>query len=98
MCRPPPYWAQPPYGSCTDAEEYTLLSVEAKDSEFIPALVQYKGANPKLKVVLSVGGWNFPSSYFSKMVATSDSRSKFIASVKQWAQKYSLDGVDIDWE
>ena len=33
-------------------------SVEAKDSEFIPTIVGYKAQNPRLKVILSIGGWN----------------------------------------
>ena len=40
------------------------------------------------KVVMSVGGWNFPSSYFSKMVSSATSRGKFVASVKAWMAKY----------
>jgi len=90
---PMPYWAKAPYGHCDDSTEYQLLSVEPKDTSFIPAL---KGMGPKL--LLSIGGWNFPSAYFSKMVASSDARSKFIASAKQWLSKYNADGIDIDWE
>jgi len=52
----------------------------------------------KPKVLLSVGGWNFPSAYFSKMISSSASRTKFINSVKSWLTKYNAAGVDIDWE
>jgi len=90
---PMPYWAKAPYGHCDDSTEYQLLSVEPKDTSFIPAL---KRMGPK--ILLSVGGWNFPSAYFSKMVASSEARSKFIASCKQWLSKYNADGIDIDWE
>jgi chitinase len=95
---PMPYWAQAPWGHCTDSTEFSLMSVEAKDAEFLPQIVGYKQANPKLKVVLSIGGWNFPSAYFSQMVATQAARAKFIASVKSWMSTKQVDGVDIDWE
>lgn len=49
------------------------------------------------KVVLSVGGWS-DSKYFSSLVATSSSRSKFASSLKSYYTKYSLGGIDIDWE
>jgi len=90
---PMPYWAKAPYGNCGDYNEYQLLSVEAKDSNFIPTLGAMK---PKL--LLSVGGWNFPSAYFSKMISSSASRAKFISSAKSWLDKYNGDGIDIDWE
>ena len=117
-----PYWAIKPYGSCTDATEYQLMSVDPADATDIPAIV---AMGPK--VVLSVGGWNFPrlvvflcyfvllmgntvrqhmqyapayicSSYFSKMVSSAESRGKFVNSVKSWMSKYSVHGVDLDWE
>lgn len=90
---PMPYWAKSPYGNCGDYNEYQFLSVEAKDASFIPTL---GGMKPKM--MLSVGGWNFPSAYFSKMISSSDSRAKFIKSAQSWIQKYNADGIDIDWE
>jgi len=90
---PMPYWAKAPYGHCDDSTEYQLLSVEPKDTSFIPAL---KGMGPKL--LLSVGGWNFPSAYFSKMISSSASRTKFINSAKSWLSQHNADGIDIDWE
>lgn len=90
---PMPYWAKAPYGHCDDSTEYQLLSVEPKDTSFMPAL---KAMGPKL--ILSIGGWNFPSAYFSKMVSSSASRTKFVNSVKSWLSQHNADGVDIDWE
>jgi len=93
-----PYWAIPPYGNCTDASEYQLLSVEPKDATYIPQIVGYKSQNPNLKVVLSIGGWNFPSAFFSKLASSSTSRQKFINSALAWMTQYKVDGIDIDWE
>lgn len=91
---PMPYWAMAPYGSCTDATEFQLMSVDPIDKTGIQTIAQ-SGVK---KTVLSVGGWNFPSAYFSKMVATAESRAKFANSVKQWMSQYGVDGVDLDWE
>jgi chitinase len=103
FCPPPgtnpmPYWAQAPYGSCTDATAFQLMSVEPSDTQYIPTIVGYKSQNPNLKVLLSIGGWNFPSNYFSRMVSSASSRQTFIQSVVQTLNQYNLDGVDIDWE
>jgi chitinase len=93
-----PYWAVPPYGNCNDASEYQLLSVEPKDASFIPTIVGMKSTNPNLKVLLSIGGWNFPSEYFSKLAASSTATQKFITSVQSWINQYRVDGIDLDWE
>jgi GH18 family chitinase len=103
FCPPPgtnpmPYWSIPPYGSCSDATAFQLMSVDAKDPDFIATIVGFKATNPSLKVMLSVGGWNFPSAYFSAMAATASTRATFVNSVKQWMAQYNVDGVDIDWE
>merc|ERR1719261_905163 len=69
------------------------MTVEKNDEDSIKTLV---AQGPK--VIISLGGWNFPSAYFSKMVATSQSRAKFISSAKAFIQKNGLAGIDIDWE
>jgi len=90
---PMPYWASYPYGNCNDANEYQLMSVDPIDGQGISEIV-----NMGPKVVLSIGGWNFPSEYFSKMAASSASRSKFVNSIKSWMSQHRVAGVDIDWE
>ena len=81
-----------------DADTFELTQPEPKDSTFYGEIVAMKALHPKLKVVLSVGGWNFPSAHFSAMVSTAANRAKFIASVKSTLAQYQFDGVDIDWE
>ncbi|HEX2863741.1 MAG TPA: glycoside hydrolase family 18 protein, partial [Deinococcales bacterium] len=59
-----------------------------------------KEKNPKLKVLMSVGGWSL-SKYFSNVAATAAARDKFAAScVKTFITDYPgvFDGLDIDWE
>jgi len=88
-----PYWAQSPFGSCTSSTEFEIMTVEQNDEDSIATLV---AQGPK--VVISIGGWNFPSEFFSKMVASSQSRGKFISSAKSFIDKNGLAGIDIDWE
>ena len=52
--------------------------------------------NPKIKIVLSVGGWG--AGNFSEMAMTDEGRKIFAASCAEYANKVGLDGIDIDWE
>ncbi|EGD76836.1 chitinase [Salpingoeca rosetta] len=82
---------------CT-ANNFTLVSPEPADPQFYEQVVAFKNDNPDLKILLSVGGWNFPSSIFSEMVASKESRTAFIKSTQEFMDKYNFDGIDVDWE
>ena len=56
----------------------------------------YRRWNPELKLVLSVGGWG--AGGFSNMAMTEEGRRAFAASCLKAVERYSLDGIDIDWE
>ena len=62
----------------------------------IGELERIRALNPKLKFVLSVGGWT--AGGFSLMSRTEDGRRTFAASCLEAVGRYSLDGIDIDWE
>ena len=68
-----------------------------KDPENFKKFQELKKINPDLKVLISVGGWNW-SGRFSDMAATDENRSKFADSCVEFVAKYGLDGVDLDWE
>lgn len=59
-------------------------------------LVRVRAMNPKLKIVLSIGGWT--AGGFSLMSRIAEGRAAFAQSVKNVLDDYALDGVDIDWE
>lgn len=61
------------------------------------ALQALKKTNPKLKLLVSVGGWAW-SKNFSDAALTVASRKRFADSAVDYLQKYQFDGVDIDWE
>jgi chitinase len=56
-----------------------------------------RNSNPRLTVLVSVGGWLW-STNFSDMVLTAESRRVFEESVMVFLAQYDLDGLDIDWE
>ena len=69
----------------------------AHDRDNFQVLHNLKQVNPKLEIVVSVGGWTW-SGAFSDMVLTPASRKKFIDSAVQFVRDHQLDGLDVDWE
>ena len=59
-------------------------------------LIELKQANPRLKVIVSVGGWMGDG--FSDAALTDASRSQFADSAVRLLRQFSADGIDIDWE
>ena len=55
-----------------------------------------RALNPKLRFVLSVGGWT--AGGFSLMSRTEAGRRAFADSCLRAVEQYGLDGIDIDWE
>ena len=70
------------------------------DSEKAPVgdVVALKSKNPKLKVMMMVGGWGGHADGFSMMARDAAKRKEFCQSVKSLLDRHKLDGVDIDWE
>jgi chitinase len=67
------------------------------DPTNLAKLSALKQLNPKLKLLIAVGGWSW-SSRFSDAALTDASRTVFADSCVDFIVKYGLDGVDIDWE
>jgi GH18 family chitinase len=67
-----------------------------------------KVKNPRLKTLISIGGWSFSrgevvfkdtgsQKIFPAMAASSSNRAKFIASATAYAKSNHFDGIDMDW-
>jgi len=74
----------------------TFDGVYVQNPSFLKEVVALKKQNPKLKVVLSVGGWT--SGNFSEMAASDKYRRSFAKDCRRVVDEYGLDGIDIDWE
>ncbi|XP_065662945.1 acidic mammalian chitinase isoform X2 [Hydra vulgaris] len=64
-------------------------------------IMDLKKVNPKLIILLAVGGWKHESgttSPFSIMVNNDVNRGKFVKSVVKLLRNYKFDGFDLDWE
>jgi chitinase len=55
-----------------------------------------KSRNPRLKLLVSVGGWGADG--FSDAALTDASRAKFADSAAELVAEHQLDGIDVDWE
>jgi chitinase len=61
-------------------------------------LRKLKAKYPKLKVLISLGGWSW-SKYFSDAVLTDASRKAFVSScIDTFLSTGAFDGIDLDWE
>ncbi|AYN06630.1 glycoside hydrolase family 18 protein [Flavobacterium sp. 140616W15] len=74
------------------------LSVDTpKDSIAIKHLVGLKKTYPKLKIMLSLGGWG-GCEPCSEVFSTAQGRNVFAKSVKEINDYFKTDGLDLDWE
>ena len=78
-----------------DGQRYKVGN--AKDSALISKMVSLKSKNPKLKVILSLGGWGGCETC-SDAFFTSEGRKVFAQSVKEVSNHFKTDGIDLDWE
>jgi chitinase len=74
----------------------TFNGVRIDNESRLKSLVDLKKNYPKLKVMLSVGGWG--SGRFSEMATTDENRKKFAEDCLRVVNDFKLDGIDIDWE
>lgn len=69
----------------------------AADSLTIRRMVEWKKKHPKLKVMLSLGGWGGCETC-SDVFSTPEGRNEFAQSVKRLTDYFHTDGLDLDWE
>jgi chitinase len=74
-----------------------LAADNSTDSLAITKLVALKKTNPKLKIILSLGGWGGCKTC-SAVFNTESGRKEFSQSVLKLFKDYKVDGLDLDWE
>ena len=74
----------------------TFDGVRVDNPERLASIVALKKQNPKLNVMLSVGGWG--SGRFSEMASDDHRRLSFANDCLRVVEEFGLDGIDIDWE
>lgn len=52
-----------------------------------------RSTNPKLRVLIGLGGWNHGPGAFSDMVHSDQSRQRFVQNAVRFLQKYKFDGL-----
>lgn len=78
-------------------ENEIKLGYPDKDPKNFKMLNDLKEINPNLKILISIGGWNW-SGKFSDTASTEASRAAFAESCAEFLVKYGIDGIDLDWE
>jgi len=68
-----------------------------RDTLTVRRLVALKKQNPRLKVLLSLGGWGGCKTC-SDLFTSAENREAFALSVKRANEKLGTDGIDLDWE
>lgn len=74
-----------------------LIVDNKRDSTTIFNLVKLKERNPKLKVILSLGGWGGCPSC-SDVFSSAEGIKEFSSSVLALNRAFGSDGIDLDWE
>lgn len=80
------------FGHVAETFDRVIISNE----ERLTKITDLKKSYPKLKVLLSIGGWT--SGNFSEMAADNQKRLSFAKDCKRVVDQFNLDGIDLDWE
>lgn len=76
------------------SDSFRSISIDSPDN--LRKVAQLKKRSSRLKVLLSIGGWE--SGNFSELCADADCRKAFAADCRRVLDEYGIDGIDIDWE
>lgn len=78
-------------------KEDTLTVANPKQEQSLRQIVSLKEKYPKLKVMVSIGGWG-GCAPCSDLFASEKHRQTFAKTTVEFFKKYNVDGIDLDWE
>lgn len=81
-----------------DSKNYSLVPTEENDQVFLKKLASYKDSLQNFRLLVSIGGDEFPSSNFSAMVKSNQTRAMFINNLQTFLHQNNIDGVEISWK
>ena len=81
-----------------NSHDYSILLSDANDTSHIQRLTKLKYDHPQLKILISIGGDEFPSNKFSDLVSSEFTRASFISNLRRFLNAHNFDGVDISWK
>ncbi|KAJ7774101.1 endochitinase [Mycena olivaceomarginata] len=84
------------YAFAETTADVRVVSLNGSDPELLPQFVAAAHTHG-VKAKVSIGGWT-GSRFWSSNVATAQNRTLFVKTLVDFAKKYSLDGIDMDWE
>jgi len=73
------------------------LSTNGKKGSY-EILQDHKKTNPKLKTIISLGGWEHPNINFTNLCKYPENTEHFAKTTVTFLRKHGFDGVDMDWE
>ncbi|ORY47749.1 glycoside hydrolase [Rhizoclosmatium globosum] len=74
-----------------------ILDASADDAKWIPIFNGLRSKYPKLRTVVSIGGWT-GSTNFSSIAASKIYSANFAKNIHAFIDANGFDGVDLDWE
>ncbi|CAO1372305.1 unnamed protein product [Diamesa serratosioi] len=78
--------------------ERTSLITQPVDDAKLKLFISLKAKNPKIKLMVAVGGATFPAATFSEVSKSATARENFAKNSVVFLKKYQFDGLDLDWE
>lgn len=75
----------------------TLEFRNSNQQESLEQLVALKKQYPRLKIMVSIGGWG-GCEFCSEMFESPERRLRFAKTTAALFKKYGIDGLDLDWE
>jgi chitinase len=78
-------------------KEDTLTVANEKQAQSLKQIVALKVKYPKLKIMVSIGGWG-GCAPCSDLFASEKHRQTFAKTTVAFFKRYNVDGLDLDWE